>query len=184
MVNGPGFQYDRIRHLWLVEVATGVTSRLTDGPVSDLEPAWSPDGTAVAFVSERRRDHDLAFRPAIHVVDVSSGAVRAVTALGPGRSSGHRCGCPTAPRSPRSARSLRARRQPERHLAVPSRRVGGARGGWSEPVGTPRPHAGFGRSQRHRAWRDGAGDPFERRGQPRFPRTDRRQLRTVADRRR
>jgi dipeptidyl aminopeptidase/acylaminoacyl peptidase len=80
MVNGPGFQYDRIRHLWLVEVATGQATRLTDGPVSDLEPAWSPEGTDIAFVSERRRDHDLAFRPAIHVVEVRSGTVRAVTA--------------------------------------------------------------------------------------------------------
>ncbi len=79
MVNGPGFQYDRIRHLWLVEVATGDATRLTDGPVSDTEPAWSPDGRSVAFVSERRRDHDLAFRPAIHVVDVVSRRVQAVT---------------------------------------------------------------------------------------------------------
>jgi dipeptidyl aminopeptidase/acylaminoacyl peptidase len=79
MLNGPGFQYDRIRHLWLVDAASGATTRLTDGPVSDTEPAWSPDGDRVAFVSERRRDHDLAFRPAIHVVDVKRGRVHAVT---------------------------------------------------------------------------------------------------------
>jgi dipeptidyl aminopeptidase/acylaminoacyl peptidase len=79
MLNGPGFQYDRIRHLWLVEVATGQASRLTDGPVSDTEPAWSPEGRRVAFVSERHRDHDLAFRPAIHVVDITSRHVHAVT---------------------------------------------------------------------------------------------------------
>ncbi len=46
MLNGPGFQYDRVRHLWLVDVASGAATRLTDGTVSDLEPAWSPDGTA------------------------------------------------------------------------------------------------------------------------------------------
>ena len=79
MLNGPGFQYDRIRHLWLVDVATGEASRLTDGPVSDTEPAWSPDGARLAFVSERHRDHDLAFRPAIHVADVTSRRVHAVT---------------------------------------------------------------------------------------------------------
>jgi dipeptidyl aminopeptidase/acylaminoacyl peptidase len=79
MLNGPGFQYDRVRHLWLVDVATGETGRLTDGPVSDTEPAWSPDGTRIAFVSERHRDHDLAFRPAIHVADVTSRRVHAVT---------------------------------------------------------------------------------------------------------
>jgi len=79
MLNGPGFQYDRVRHLWLVDVATGVATRLTDGTVSDLEPAWSPDGTRIAFVSDRHRDHDLAERPAIHVVDVKTRAVHAVT---------------------------------------------------------------------------------------------------------
>jgi dipeptidyl aminopeptidase/acylaminoacyl peptidase len=79
MLDGPGFQYDRIRHLWLVDVGSGETTRLTDGPVSDTEPAWSPDGSRVAFVSERRRDHDLAFRPAIHVVDVKTRRVHAVT---------------------------------------------------------------------------------------------------------
>jgi dipeptidyl aminopeptidase/acylaminoacyl peptidase len=79
MLNGPGFQYDRIRHLWLVDAASGEATRLTDGPVSDTQPAWSPDGSRIAFVSERHRDHDLAFRPAIHVVDVASRAVHAVT---------------------------------------------------------------------------------------------------------
>ena len=79
MLNGPGFQYDRIRHLWSVDVASGDTRRLTDGAVSDLQPAWSPDGTRIAFVSERHRDHDLAERPAIYVVDVETSAVHAVT---------------------------------------------------------------------------------------------------------
>jgi dipeptidyl aminopeptidase/acylaminoacyl peptidase len=79
MVNGPGFQYDRIRHLWLVDVEGGEATRLTEGPVSDLEPAWSPDGSRIAFVSERHRDSDLALRPAIHVVDVATREVRAVT---------------------------------------------------------------------------------------------------------
>ena len=79
MVNGPGFQYDRIRHLWLVDVEGGQATRLTDGPVSDLEPAWSPDGTRIAFVSERHRDPDLALRPAIHVVEVATRKVHAVT---------------------------------------------------------------------------------------------------------
>jgi dipeptidyl aminopeptidase/acylaminoacyl peptidase len=80
MLNGPGFQYDKIRHLWVVDGATGEATRLTDGPVSDTEPAWSPDGSSVAFVSDRHRDHDLRPRPAIHVVDVASRHVHAVTA--------------------------------------------------------------------------------------------------------
>ena len=59
MLNGKGFTYDRVPHLWLVDVATGAASRLTDGPVADREPAWSPDGRRIAFSSNRRRDPDL-----------------------------------------------------------------------------------------------------------------------------
>ena len=79
MYNGAGFTYDRVHHLWLVDAATGDASRLTDGPVSDDEPAWSPDGTRIAFVSNRRRDPDLADRRAVHVVDVETRAVTAIT---------------------------------------------------------------------------------------------------------
>jgi dipeptidyl aminopeptidase/acylaminoacyl peptidase len=79
MLNGEGFTYDQVTHLWLVDVETGAATRLTDGPVADSEPAWSPDGTRIAFSANRRRDPDLTFRQAVHVVDVATHAVTAVT---------------------------------------------------------------------------------------------------------
>jgi dipeptidyl aminopeptidase/acylaminoacyl peptidase len=80
MLNGSGFTYDRVAHLWLVDVATGAASRLTDGRAADREPAWSPDGRRVAFTSNRRRDADLlSSRLDIHVVDVETRSVIAVT---------------------------------------------------------------------------------------------------------
>lgn len=79
MLNGAGFTYDHVDHLWVVDVATGDAERLTDGPTADQEPAWSPDGTRVAFTSVRRRDADLRSRPDVHVVDVATRAVTPVT---------------------------------------------------------------------------------------------------------
>ena len=44
-----GSDYD----LYVVDIATGETTQLTDSPGSDSWPAWSPDGTTVAFATER-----------------------------------------------------------------------------------------------------------------------------------
>jgi dipeptidyl aminopeptidase/acylaminoacyl peptidase len=79
MINGGGFTYDHVSHLWLVDVATGAATPLTDGPVRDDEPAWSPDGRQIAFSSNRRRDPDLVPRQDIHVVDVETRRVRPIT---------------------------------------------------------------------------------------------------------
>lgn len=79
MLNGEGFTYDRIRHIWIVDVATGEARRLTDGPTSVEDPAWSPDGKRIAFAANRRRDPDLEFRQDIFVADAATGAVTKLT---------------------------------------------------------------------------------------------------------
>ncbi len=79
MLNGPGFIDDKVSHLWLVDVATGSARRLTDGPTSDEDPAWSPDGTRIAYVAQRGRDHDLDYQFDVFVVDVATGTPIRIT---------------------------------------------------------------------------------------------------------
>jgi dipeptidyl aminopeptidase/acylaminoacyl peptidase len=82
LFNGQGFVYDQVAHLWIVDAETGEARRLTDGPTPEEEPVWSPDGTGIAFVANRRRDHDLRFRRDIFVVDVDTRKTTAITAGG------------------------------------------------------------------------------------------------------
>ena len=44
-----GSDYD----IYVVELETGETTRLTDAPGADGWPVWSPDGASIAFASER-----------------------------------------------------------------------------------------------------------------------------------
>lgn len=57
--DGSGFLDERRSHLWIV-AATGRSEprRLTSGAYDDGQPAWSPDGKSIAFVSNRTPDPD------------------------------------------------------------------------------------------------------------------------------
>ena len=79
MLNGVGFTYDRVDHLWIVDVATGSARRLTDGPTPERSPVWSPDGRRIAFAANRRRNADLLERRDIFVADAFTGDVTPIT---------------------------------------------------------------------------------------------------------
>lgn len=68
------------RHLFVLDVASGSPPRqVTDGDWDDTEPAWSPDGQALAFVSNRERDRDLSSFSDIWIVSTSGGRPRRLT---------------------------------------------------------------------------------------------------------
>ena len=79
LYNGMGYVYHLTGQLWVVDIETGDTRRLTDVPAGVGDAAWSPDGTEVVFAANLRRDHDLEPRAHLIVVDVESGRSRRLT---------------------------------------------------------------------------------------------------------
>lgn len=59
--------------LWAIGVGEEEPIRLTSGPADDRDPAWSPDGTRIAFASNRDDSWDL------YVLDIRTGNVSRLT---------------------------------------------------------------------------------------------------------
>lgn len=78
-----GWTHDRKRHLWLVDPSGDTEPRcLTPGDYDEDFPAWSPDGTRIAFLSDREPQPGLVSGNDIWEVEVSSGDVTRVTDRG------------------------------------------------------------------------------------------------------
>jgi dipeptidyl aminopeptidase/acylaminoacyl peptidase len=66
-----------LSNIWVVDVAGGVPRRFTAGPRRDLEPRWSPDGSRLAFLSERTAKDKLQ----LYVMPADGGEATKLTAL-------------------------------------------------------------------------------------------------------
>jgi dipeptidyl aminopeptidase/acylaminoacyl peptidase len=70
--------------IWLAEVGAGEPRRFTQGPKRDSGARWSPDGSQIAFVSDRG---DEGGKPQIYVMPADGGEPRRVTSLPEGAGS-------------------------------------------------------------------------------------------------
>jgi dipeptidyl aminopeptidase/acylaminoacyl peptidase len=79
--DGEGFLEALRRHLFVLDVDAPSLSpkQITDGDFDDADPTWSPDGSLIAFTSNRERDRDLSPLNDVWVVPSSGGRPRRVT---------------------------------------------------------------------------------------------------------
>ncbi len=68
-------------HLWTLRPDGTGLRQLTDGPWDDRGPAWSPDGTRIAFASERGGDPVQGSPYRVWVIDVRSRRLTQLTGL-------------------------------------------------------------------------------------------------------
>ena len=72
--------YDRRAHLFTLGVSAGSEpQQITDGDWNDAQPAWSPDGTALAFVSARHDDREYDTLSDVWVIRANGGEPRRLT---------------------------------------------------------------------------------------------------------
>lgn len=77
--DGTGFVHDRRRHLFVVDVACGEVTQVTEGDCNDGAPVWSPDGRHLAFAANRNPEWDIERTSDIWLVPSRGGTPRRVT---------------------------------------------------------------------------------------------------------
>ncbi len=85
--DGEGYLDDLRDHVYVVTVADKKSVQITSGPYDDGNPAWSPDGTRLAFVSNRSENPDSNHNSDLFLVGAEGGeATRLTSNPGPDES--------------------------------------------------------------------------------------------------
>jgi dipeptidyl aminopeptidase/acylaminoacyl peptidase len=79
--NDTGWFDDKRSHIWVVDVQSGAATQITFGEDwNDSDPQWSPDGSHIAFVSDRTgQAFDESRNSDVFVIDSAGGPTRKIS---------------------------------------------------------------------------------------------------------
>jgi|SRR5579859_2520449 len=79
--NDTGWFDDKRRHLWVVAVPGGESKQITDGQDwNDTDPQWSPDGSRIAFVSDRTgKAYDASYNTDVWTIPATGGSLTRIS---------------------------------------------------------------------------------------------------------
>lgn len=78
-VNGQGFTYDQRRHLFVVDLSGGEPRQVTSGDWDDTQPAFSADGSRLAFISARHDEREFDTQSDVWTVALDGSELRQLT---------------------------------------------------------------------------------------------------------
>jgi dipeptidyl aminopeptidase/acylaminoacyl peptidase len=81
--NDTGWFDDKRSHVWVVDASTGRATQITSGDDwNDTDPQWSPDGTRIAFVSDRTgKAFDEGHNTDVWTIDANGGPLAKLTKI-------------------------------------------------------------------------------------------------------
>jgi dipeptidyl aminopeptidase/acylaminoacyl peptidase len=79
--NDTGWFDDKRRHLWIISLPGGEAKQITEGQDwNDTDPHWSPDGTRIAFVSDRTgKAYDDSHNTDVWVIPAAGGTLTKIS---------------------------------------------------------------------------------------------------------
>jgi dipeptidyl aminopeptidase/acylaminoacyl peptidase len=77
--DGEGLLKGARKHLWIIDIEGSDAIQVTAGDWDDSSPAWSPDGSMIAFVSNRTEDRDRNVVSDVWVVSADGAEIKKLT---------------------------------------------------------------------------------------------------------